>query len=117
MACSLHPLGLGLSNLPPGVLDFSSETLSQPDAHYVVDVDPTTPAWIDAQGARDHQQLGVPGVAARVLVRPHNAWQMLADAVIAPLLGGGSAVIIEGQLAPEALARLVASERITSPMA
>ena len=33
LACSLHPLGLGLRGLGDGVLDFSTEALAQPDAH------------------------------------------------------------------------------------
>ena len=40
-------------------------------------------------------------------MRPTTAWDTLAAAVIAPLLGGGSAVVVEGPVADDALARLV----------
>lgn len=117
VACSLHPLGLGAPDLPAGVEDFSSEALAQSDAHYVAAVEPTAVAWLDALGARNHTQLLVEPVSDRVLVRPTSAWQALAEALIAPLLGGGSAVVVEGEIEAVALARLVASERITATVA
>jgi len=117
VACSLHPLGLGLRDLPAEVLDFSTEALGQSDAHYVRPVEPTDPAWIDADGTRTHADLLVAPQPGRTLVRPGDGWQTLAAAVIAPLLGGGSAVIVDGAMEPTALTRLVATERITTPMA
>jgi uncharacterized protein (TIGR03089 family) len=117
VACSLHPLGLGLRGLPADVLDYSSEALAQPDAHHPASVEPDDPAWVDAAGVRSHAGLNVAPVSERVLVRPSQPWQALTDSIIAPLLGGGSAVIVEGEIDPEALARLVASERITTPVA
>jgi uncharacterized protein (TIGR03089 family) len=117
VACSLHPLGLGLRDLPAEVLDFSSEALGQSDAHHVRPVQPTDPAWIDATGTRTHAGLLVDPQPGRTLVRPSDSWQTLAAAVIAPLAGGGSAVIVDGTMEPAALARLVATERITTPMA
>jgi uncharacterized protein (TIGR03089 family) len=117
VACSLHPLGLGLRDLPDGVLDFSSEALVQSDAHYATNVEPTQAAWTDSAGVRSHGGLAVAPSSQRVLVRPSDAWQTLAEAVLAPLLGGGSAVVVDGELSPDALARLVASERISTPVA
>jgi len=117
VACSLHPLGLGLPDLPTGVLDFSTEALAQSDAHYPAAVEPTDLAWLDSSGARSHSELLVEPVSDRVLVRPTDAWQTLAEALIAPLLGGGSAVVVEGEIDAASLARLVASERIATPVA
>lgn len=116
-ACSLHPLGLGLRDLPSGVLDFTSEALARPDAPAMMPVDPDAIAWDDPDHPLSHTELDVPPQAGRVLVQPQDAWQTLADAVIAPILGGGSAMVVEGDLEPERRARLLASERITNPVA
>ncbi|MFT4109332.1 TIGR03089 family protein [Propionicimonas sp.] len=126
LACSLHPLGLGLGDLPDGVLDFSREALAQPDAHLSVSGRPTTPVWIDAARSLSLDALdpttGSSAVAdragpERVLVRPTTAWQTLVDAVLGPILGGGSAVVVDGPVDADALARLVAAERVTGGMA
>lgn len=116
-ACSLHPLGLGLRDLPSAVLDFTSEALARPDAPVMMPVEPDAIAWDGPDRQLSHTQLDVPAQAGRVLVQPQDAWQTLADAVIAPILGGGSAVVVEGDLEPERRARLLASERITNPVA
>jgi uncharacterized protein (TIGR03089 family) len=117
VACSLHPLGLGLRGLPNDVLDFSSEALGQPDAHHVTPVEPLAAAWIDPAGVRTHAELRALPEPGRALVRPGDGWHCLTGAVIAPLLGGGSAVIVEGEIDPDRLAKLVATERITTSMA
>jgi len=118
IACSLHPLGLGLRDLPDGVLDFSGEALAQPDAHAVVPVEASQTAWTDDEQEFDHVATSLvqprPG---RVLVRPTTAWETLAGALLGPLLGGGSAVVVEGPVEPDALARLAAAERVTTPVA
>jgi uncharacterized protein (TIGR03089 family) len=116
-ACSLHPLGLGLRDLPSGVLDFTSEALARPDAPVMMPAEPDAIAWDEVDHQLTHAQLDVPPQAGRTLVQPQNAWQTLADAVIAPVLGGGSAVIVEGELDAQRRARLVASERITTTVA
>ncbi len=117
VACSLHPLGFGLRDLPDQVFDFSTEALAQPDARQLIGVDEDEPAWIDADGARNHGELLATPQAHRVLVRPCGGWQTLAEAVIGPLVGGGSAVIVEDGFEPDRLARLIADERITAPVA
>jgi hypothetical protein len=50
-------------------------------------------------------------------VRPTTAWETLAAAVLAPLLGGGSSVVVEGPVDDDALARLAAAERVGGAMA
>ena len=118
IACSLHPLGLGLRDLPDGVLDFSGEALAQPDAHGAVPVEASGVAWTDAAQEFAHAATGLvtprPG---RVLVRPSTPWATLAQALLGPVLGGGSAVVVEGPVEADALARLAAAERVTGPVA
>ncbi|MFT4295438.1 MAG: TIGR03089 family protein [Micropruina sp.] len=112
LACSLHPLGLGLRGLPDGVLDFSTEALAQPDLAGTLPSTPSAPAWIDGAQVLSHAELaGTPPVAGRVLVLPSDPLATLRDAVIAPLLGGGSAVVVEGDPGDARLAAIRASER------
>lgn len=118
IACSLHPLGLALPGLPAGVLDFSSEALAQPDIHQAAPVTPAGPAWSDAEQVISHAGLtAVPPQPGRVLVRPSTAWATLAEAILGPVLGGGSAVLVSGTVGDEELHRITAAERVTSPVA
>ena len=112
LACSLHPLGLALRGLPDGVLDFTTEALAQPDRAGVLPNAPNAPAWIDGAEVYSHADLAAtPPVSGRVLVRPSTALQTLRDAVIGPLLGGGSSVVVEGEADDARLAAIAASER------
>jgi uncharacterized protein (TIGR03089 family) len=118
LACSLHPFALGLRDLPDGVLDFSGETLAQPDAHWARPVGLSDPAWAGADGVRTHAATaGVAPQDARVLVRPSTPWETLAAAVIGPVLGAGSAVVVEGPVDADALTRIAAAERATTQLA
>lgn len=118
LACSLHPLGIGLRDLPQGVLDFTGEALAQPDAHLAVGVDPAAPAWHDAAGRHSHADTGsVPPSAERVLVRPSGPWGTLVAAVLAPVLGGGSAVVVDGPVDAAELDRIGAAERAIARLA
>jgi len=112
LACSLHPLGLGLRNLPPGVLDFTTEALAQPDHAATLPSGPRAPAWIEDGAVHSHAELAstspVPG---RVLVRPGQPLETLLAAVIGPLLGGGSAVIVAGPADDARLAEIRRAER------
>jgi uncharacterized protein (TIGR03089 family) len=118
IACSLHPLALGLRDLPSGVLDFTGEALAEPDAHYATPVVADAVAWQDPGRQISHAALAqVTEQAGRVLVRPTTAWDTLVAALLGPLLGGGSAVVVEGPVAADALARLAATERANGSMA
>lgn len=112
LACSLHPLGLGLREaLPVGWLDWSTEVRSQPDHFVGLPPEPGTSAWDDGEQVLDQAGLAaVTGSADRVLVRPTTPWETVRDALVAPLLGGGSAVVVTGGGAEE-LARIAADER------
>ncbi|MFT4218628.1 MAG: TIGR03089 family protein [Micropruina sp.] len=117
LACSLHPLGLGLRDLPDGVLDFTTEALTQPDRAGTLPSAANAPAWIDPAGTEgaevfSHADLaGTPPVAGRVLVVPSGPLGTLREAVLGPLLGGGSAVVVEGSPDDALLAKIRASER------
>lgn len=112
IACSLHPLGLGLRDLPKGVLDYTSEALAEPDAHWAADVDPDAPCWFDDLREITHADwLGLPPEADRVLVREAAPWLVVQEALVRPLLGGGSAVLLAGGVSEADLARIIASER------
>lgn len=109
LACSLHPWGLALPGLPPGVTDFSSEALAQPDAHASSPARPDATAWRDRHGVLTHQDLArVPGEERRVAIRPTDARSAVL-ALVGALHGGGSVVVLEGVDAAGA-ARLAASE-------
>lgn len=113
IACSLHPLGLPLPTLPAGVLDYTTEVLAEPDAHWATPIQPTDIAWLDADRQVSHSGLvGLAPLSGRVLVRPSDPWQTLADAVLRPLLGGGSAVVVAGPVDDAQLERIAASERV-----
>lgn len=112
-ACSLHPLALPSRNLPPSVIDFTSEVLAQADQVWIqppwMDGDP---AWTDSQRQLTKRDLAaVAATAGRRLVRPADPWTTLREAVIAPLLGSGSSVVVVGDADPARLARIGQSER------
>ncbi|MBK8461203.1 MAG: TIGR03089 family protein [Micropruina sp.] len=112
IACSLHPLALGLRNLPAGVLDYSTEALSCSDLAHPAPLAPSQLAWTDAARQLTHADLvALQPQTGRVLVRAAGAFDTLRAAIISPLLGGGSAVLVVGDSDPERLARLRASER------
>ena len=113
LACSLHPLGFGFSEpLPADVIDFSIDVRSQPDAHAEEPVPESAAAWRDGSEVRSHADLGAAyPVAERVLVRPTTPLATLTAGYLAPLLGGGSAVIVLGD-DEGAISRIVAEERI-----
>lgn len=111
-ACSLHPLGLGLRNLPAGVLDFTTEALAQPDRAGTLPSGPNAPAWIDGTLVLSHDEVAeVTPVAGRVLVRPTDALGTLQAASLAPLLGGGSVVVVEGDADDARLVAIRLAER------
>lgn len=112
LACSLHPLALGLRDLPDGVDDFSSEALAQPDAHWADDAAADAPAWIESGRRVSHAELGdLPGVRERRLVQTSDAFGTLEAALLAPLLGGGSAVLVDEPVEAGRLDGLRKSER------
>lgn len=115
LACSLHPLGIGLTGLPPGWTDFSTAALAQPDDWLGHGPDsPDDPAW--EAGSRSMTFAGLTeaaeGSAMRtLLVDPDDHWAAAATCLIAPLRGGGSSVVALG-LDAATLNRIRDSERV-----
>ncbi|HRA75246.1 MAG TPA: TIGR03089 family protein [Propionicimonas sp.] len=112
IACSLHPLALPLPTVPDGVIDYTGEVLAEPDVHLERPAALGTPLWTDA--GRELAEAGALALSpqpGRVLVRPVSAWQVFAEAIVRPLLGGGSAVVVVGTDGAEAPARIAATER------
>lgn len=95
IGCSLHPLGAGFETRPLGVTDYF-EVLSQPDVHWRVPAvspicfeDTRTFSWDDLSR--------VEAITDRRVVLPSDdPWLTVCEAVVAPVLGGGSAVILVG---------------------
>ena len=109
VACSLHPLGLGLDAVPAGCVDYA-EVLSEPDAHWSEPVTPEELAWLPATTFRD--LAAVPARSTRALLAdPPPGRRTVLDALVAPLLGGGSSVVASG-MSSEAIARVRRDERV-----
>lgn len=109
IACSLHPLGAGFSSRPTGVTDYA-EVLSQPDVHWRVPR--TDPVCFEGEIPRRWDDLAqIPPSCERVLLRPDpDPWTMVCRALVAPILGGGSAVVAVGGPS-ERLTSLAGQER------
>lgn len=95
IACSLHPLGAGFATRPLGVTDYA-EVLSQPDVHWRVPASHSI--CFEADRHVDWAELiDTPAVTGRVVVRPSDdPWLTVQQAMVAPVLGGGSAVVVVG---------------------
>jgi uncharacterized protein (TIGR03089 family) len=114
LVCSLHPLGLPLPGPPPaGVLDYALEVRSQPDQHAAVPQSGLTVAWRDHDRQLTQSDLVVgPGSGLRRLVRPTSPWDTARTALVEPLVGGGSTVVVAGPVDPERLTGIAAQERV-----
>ncbi|WP_162143125.1 TIGR03089 family protein [Granulicoccus phenolivorans] len=111
LACSLHPLGMGLRDLPAGVIDYATEVRLQPDAFFGTTPAPTAPAWPDPAYTLTGLTVLTPE-ARRVLIVPTDPWHTVRSALVEPLLGGGSAVLVEGTPGPDRLAAIRAAELV-----
>jgi uncharacterized protein (TIGR03089 family) len=114
LVCSLHPLGLPLPAPPgDGALDYALEVRGQPDQHLAVPQSGLTLAWRDPQRQLTQADLvaGEP-VARRRLVRPGDPWATARAALVEPLLGGGSSVLVVGPATADRLTAIVAQEGV-----
>ncbi|MDO4783815.1 MAG: TIGR03089 family protein [Propionibacteriaceae bacterium] len=100
VACSLHPLGLGFSDLDPALVDYR-EVLAEPDLHVA------HPGASHVLGGTDVSRL--PGGDDRrvVLPPPHDALAVLS--AFAGVLDRGCLVLVRGGL-PEDWARIARDE-------
>lgn len=115
LACSLHPLGLPLSGrLPSAVLDYALEVRGQADRYAPVPQHPSAPAWQDEQRQLSQAELlAGTGPPVRRLVRPSTAWATAQSVVLAPLLNGGSTVVVAGPV-EDAQLTLIAAQELTT---
>jgi uncharacterized protein (TIGR03089 family) len=112
--CSLHPLGLGLPQPPTGgALDYALEVRGQPDQHAALPQPGLALAWRDQERQLTQAELvdrSAPP-ARRRLIQPSDPWDTTRAALLDPLLGGGSSVIVVGAADGAALARIAEQER------
>jgi uncharacterized protein (TIGR03089 family) len=117
LICSLHPLGLPLTEPPPpGVLDYALEVRTQPDQYAGLPQSGSAVAWQDP--VRQLSQADLVSQAAtdrRRLIRPSDPWTTTRDGLIAPVVGGGSSVLVVGPADSEQLARIAAQEHAELP--
>lgn len=94
VACSLHPLGVGFPVAPQGCTDYA-EVFSQPDAHVA---EPLAPTAIAVAPDVTFQMLRevTPRPQRLLATDPASGWDTIRDLLVAPLLGGGSTVVVIG---------------------
>jgi uncharacterized protein (TIGR03089 family) len=114
LVCSLHPLGLPLPGPPPpSTLDYALEVRSQPDEHAALPQSGLSLAWRDRERQLTQADLiAAAGSSDRRLVRPAEPWATVRTALVEPLLGGGSTVVVAGPVDAERLAEIAAQERV-----
>ncbi|MHA6524317.1 TIGR03089 family protein [Tessaracoccus sp. G1721] len=103
VACSLHPLGLGFPSPPEGAVDYR-EAMAQPDAHDLSPLGEST-MW----GGEPAPETA-PRDGRVLLLDPPAGWATVAEALVAPVLGSGSTVVVVGATRERA-ADIAAAER------
>lgn len=92
VACSLHPLGAAFTKVPHHCIDYA-EVLSEPDVHMPEATSPAQLAWAPdvtfASLATAETRDG-----AALFVDPSAGWSTMRKLLVAPLLGGGSTVVV-----------------------
>lgn len=114
VACSLHPLGLGFREPPPApIVDFTLEVRGQSDGYAATPQSGLAPAWDYPHRRLTQAELlsGLEGPAERRLVPTGDPWPTLRDALLRPLVTGGSAVVVAGD-DPDALLGIRRQERV-----
>ena len=113
IACSMHPLGLGLPEPPPaGVVDYALEVRGQPDDFGAAPQSGLRLAWADAERQLTQADLlAHDGPAQRRLVSAGDAWPTARDGILTAVLTGGSVVSVVGG-DPDRLARIRLDERV-----
>ena len=94
------------------MLDFNLEVRAQPDQHAAVPQSGLALAWRD--GTRQLTQADLASelpTDRRRLVRASDPWTTSSQAVLAPLLGGGSSVVVAGPATPDRLASIAGQEQ------
>ena len=106
--CSLHPLGLGLPDLPTDCTDYA-DVLAEPDVHWAEPVSPNAPAWLP--GITRAELKRFPGSEERLLFTdPPPGWETVRMLLVSPVLGGGSTVVVT-RASPERISRIASEEK------
>lgn len=117
VACSLHPLGMAFAQPPSAVTDFA-EALTQPDVHWTSPSIAGDIAFSDVGGRRPGSEVDavMPCAERRIvhIVDGADAWRWITQALVAPVLGGGSTVLVTGPATEADLQRLLEAEQATS---
>lgn len=120
VACSLHPFGLGFTgSAPAGVVDYGAEVPSQPDVYIAAPATPGAPLWQQADRTLAWPEIGgeaaallhPDGTYGRRLLRPGTAYLTMLAALVAPVLGDGSVVVVDGPVQGRAVEEIAAAER------
>ncbi len=113
LACSLHPFGLGFTPpLPAPLVDYGLDVRGFPDV-FLGTPAADGPGWEDGGSTLTQAELiatapGDPDV--RLLVRPGAPLPTVQQALLRPLRGAGSTVVVVGPADTARLAQLAAQE-------
>ena len=112
--CSLHPLGLPSGAKSP-VIDYNLEVRGQADQYPAVPQLASAPAWRSPGLELDQSDLVTADLSSsrRRMILPSDPWRTVQDALITPLVTGGSSVIVSGTATDAQLNRIRATERAT----
>ncbi len=121
LACSLRPFATRFTEaLPPDVVDYGLAWPGQSDVFLAVEpVGASTPAWRASTGTATHadllEQAAEAGCAdgVRLLTDVHPAQSRGVPVLLAPLVAGGSLVLVSGA-AEDTWSARAASERATA---
>jgi uncharacterized protein (TIGR03089 family) len=110
--CSLHPLGLPSGPASP-ILDYNLEVRGQADQFPAVRQNASAAAWHSPGLDLDQSDLLAVDRSSsrRRLIVPADPWRTAQDALITPLVTGGSTVIVTGEASDAQLDRIRTSER------
>ena len=112
--CSLHPLGLPSGAESP-IIDYNLEVRGQADQFPAVRQSASAPAWHSPGLDLDQSDLLAVDRSSsrRRMIVPSDPWRTAQDALITPLVTGGSTVIVSGTATEEQLDRIRTTERAT----
>ena len=112
--CSLHPLGLPSGAESP-IVDYNLEVRGQADQYPAAPQTASAPAWHSRSLDLDQSDLLVvdQDSSRRRMILPSDPWRTVQDALITPLVTGGSSVIVSGSPTDAQLGRIRTSERAT----
>lgn len=116
VACSLHPLGLPFAEPPAAVTDYA-EVLTQPDVHWTSSASAARLAFrgesdTSRRPACEVDRASTSSARHLVCIGPDaDPWAMLSLTLLAPVLGGGSVVIVTGDADQQRIESIARTEQ------